>query len=136
MKTYSLIISAMDEEMEALLKLLPDLNKVTIKGEELYEFELNKRKDLVIQLENQRKEKYNQAVNYTVEVLVAQYLNRYESANAYGSNGNRYVKLDTLSYVDRTSEYATLFGLDANNQAKAIAGSAMCRMMSKEKAST
>ena len=41
MKTYSLIISAMDEEMEALLKLLPNLNKVTIKGEELYEFKLN-----------------------------------------------------------------------------------------------
>lgn len=41
MKTYSLIISAMDEEMEALLKLLPNLNKINIKGEELFEFELN-----------------------------------------------------------------------------------------------
>ena len=41
MKKYSLIISAMDEEMEALLKLLPNLNKINIKGEELFEFELN-----------------------------------------------------------------------------------------------
>ena len=27
----------MDEEMEALLKLLPNLNKINIKGEELFE---------------------------------------------------------------------------------------------------
>lgn len=67
--------------------------------------------------------KYNEAVNYTVEVLVAQYNVRYESANAYGSNGNRYMNTKMNEPVDKTSEYASLFGLDENNQAKAIAGS-------------
>lgn len=41
MKEYSLVIAAMDEEMNALLTLLPNPNKIEIKREELYEFELN-----------------------------------------------------------------------------------------------
>lgn len=41
MKEYSLIVAAMDEEMDSLLKLLSNPNKLNIKGEELYEFELN-----------------------------------------------------------------------------------------------
>ena len=41
MKEYSLIVAAMDEEMNALLNLLPNLNKLSICNEELYEFEMN-----------------------------------------------------------------------------------------------
>ena len=41
MKEYSLVVAAMDEEMSALLNLLPNPNKIEIKGEELYEFTLN-----------------------------------------------------------------------------------------------
>ncbi len=60
--------------------------------------------------------KYVEMVNYTVEVLAAKY-NRDS-----GTAGNYYVDMNTLSYVDKTSEYATLFGLDSNNQLKAEAG--------------
>lgn len=41
MKEYSLIVAAMDEEMNALLNLIPNPSKLIIKDEELYEFELN-----------------------------------------------------------------------------------------------
>ena len=41
MKEYNLIVAAMDEEMEALLNLLNHPSKITIKNEELYEFEIN-----------------------------------------------------------------------------------------------
>lgn len=41
MKEYSLIVAAMDEEMEALLNLLNHPSKIIIRNEELYEFEIN-----------------------------------------------------------------------------------------------
>lgn len=41
MKEYSLVVAAMDEEMNALLSLLPNPNKIEIKNEELYEFNIN-----------------------------------------------------------------------------------------------
>lgn len=58
--------------------------------------------------------KYAEMVNYTVEVLVAQY------SEGYGSG---YYYPGTLSYVDKTSDYASFFNLDSNNQLKAEAGS-------------
>ena len=41
MKEYNLVIAAMDEEMNALLTLLPNPKKIDIKNEELYEFNIN-----------------------------------------------------------------------------------------------
>ncbi len=51
---------------------------------------------------------------YTVKVLVAQYGEGYASAMYFPG---------ALSYVDVTSEYASIFGLDENNQAQAKKGS-------------
>ena len=41
MKEYNLIIAAMDEEMNALVNILPNLNNVTINNEQMFEFVLN-----------------------------------------------------------------------------------------------
>ena len=41
MKEYNLIIAAMDEEMNALVNILPNLNIVTINNEQMFEFGLN-----------------------------------------------------------------------------------------------
>ena len=41
MKKYNLIIAAMDEEMNALVNILPNLNIVTIDNEQMFEFTLN-----------------------------------------------------------------------------------------------
>ena len=41
MKEYNLIIAAMDEEMNALVNILPNLNIVTINNEQMFEFVLN-----------------------------------------------------------------------------------------------
>ena len=41
MKEYNLIIAAMDEEMNALVNILPNLNVVTINNEQMFEFVLN-----------------------------------------------------------------------------------------------
>ena len=48
---------------------------------------------------------------YTVQVLVANYSSQYIS-------GYDYVNLDSLTYVDATQAFASVFGLDANNQAQ------------------
>ena len=41
MKEYSLIVAAMDEEMNALLTLIPNPKQIEIKNEEMYEFNIN-----------------------------------------------------------------------------------------------
>lgn len=57
--------------------------------------------------------KYKAPAKYTVEVLAAQYQGK-------SSQG---VLSDTLDYVDKTSEYASVFGLDENGQAQGEVGS-------------
>ena len=52
----------------------------------------------------------NKDTKYEIEVLVAQYDSRYVAGGYYYTN--------SLSYVDRTSEFASLFGLDENNMAQ------------------
>ena len=60
--------------------------------------------------------KYSEAVaKYTVTVLVAQYPWRYDS-------GLYFVDETKLTYVDRSQSFASVFGLDANNQAEAEGG--------------
>ena len=56
---------------------------------------------------------YAEMVNYTVKVLAPEYANTWVSPYHYAG---------AATYVDKTSEYASLFGLDEQNQAKAIAG--------------
>ena len=52
----------------------------------------------------------NKDTKYEIEVLVAQYDSRYVAGGYYYTN--------SLSYVNRTSEFASLFGLDENNMAQ------------------
>ena len=51
----------------------------------------------------------NQDTKYTVEVFVPQYTSRYSAGYYY---------MDALTYVDKTSEFASFFGLNEDNKAQ------------------